>query len=302
MSDKVKERAAIVVASFGTTIPLAIQSITNIVERIRKAYPKCEVRLTFTSNIIRSIWRNRQAESEKWLELGIPGEILYVKNIISTIGDLREDGYKNILVAPTHMFYMEQTHDLNSYVRGLSSIRTMKKKWAPFEQIALSRPALGMPGTVFDYHEDIRVAAKKLARDVAQAREMDAALVYVGHGNKYWSTGVYAETAKEMNSMYPEVKTFVGVVEGNPDVHCIIRDLQAAGVKKVLLKPFMIVAGDHAIKDMAGDQGNSWQTLLKKEGFEVEAVLDGLGNNDEFADIFVEHIADTAKLQHLTLN
>lgn len=296
-----KDRAAIVVASFGTTVPSAVGSITNIVERIRKAYPETEVRLTFTSNIIRSIWRERQAEPKKWLDQGIPEEVLFVENIISVVGDLNEEGYKNILVAPTHMFYMEQSHDLNSYVRGLSSIRAMKQKWTPFEQIAMARPALGMPGTVFDYHEDVTAAAKTLAGDVEKAKKMGAALVYMGHGNEHWSTGIYDETAKEMNKMYPEVKTFVGVVEGSPKVEEVIVDLKAAGVKKVLLKSFMIVAGDHAVNDMASDEEDSWKTILTKEGFEVEVMLDGLGSNDKFADIFVKHIADTAKLRHLKL-
>ncbi len=297
-----EERAAIVVASFGTTVPSAVESITNIVDRVRKAYPECEVKVTFTSNIIRSIWRKRQAEPQKWLDQGIPEEILYGKNIISTIGDLREEGYKNILVAPTHMFYMEQTHDLNSYVHGLASIRTMKAKWAPFEQIVLARPALGMPGNVFDYHEDVTAAAKTLADDVKLAGEKNAALVYMGHGNEYWSTGIYTETAKEMNSMYPEVQTVIGVVEGQPTVEDVVGKLKAIGAKKVVLKPFMIVAGDHAVNDMASDEEDSWKTVLTKEGFEVETVLEGLGSKDKFADIFVDHIADTAKLHHLKLN
>lgn len=297
-----EERAAIVVASFGTTVPSAVGSITNIVDRVRKAYPACEVKLTFTSNIIRSIWRKRQAEPEKWLDQGIPEEVLYVKNIISTIGDLREEGYKNIVVAPTHMFYMEQTHDLNSYVEGLASIKTMKAKWTPFEQIVLARPALGMPGNVFAYHEDVTAAAKTLVDDVKLAREKDAALVYMGHGNEYWSTGIYAETAKEMNSMYPVVKTVIGVVEGQPTVEDVVAQLKTIGAKKVVLKPFMIVAGDHAVNDMASDEEDSWKTILEREGFEVETILEGLGSKDKFADIFVDHIADTAKLHQLKLN
>lgn len=297
-----EERVAIVVASFGTTVPSAVGSITNIVDRVKKAYPECEVRTTFTSNIIRSIWRKRQAEPQKWLNQGVPEEILYGKNIISTIGDLREEGYKNILVTPTHMFYMEQTHDLNSYVRGLASIRTMKAKWTPFEQVVLARPALGMPGNVFDYHEDITAAAKTLKGDVKLAKKKNATLVYMGHGNEHWSTGIYDETAKEMNSMYPEIKTVIGVVEGQPTIEDVVFKLKAIGAKKLLLKPFMIVAGDHAVNDMASDEEDSWKTILTKEGFEVEVVLEGLGSNDEFADIFVDHIADTAKLRHLKLN
>ena len=99
-------KVAIVLASFGTTVPSAVESITNIQKKIKEAFPGIPVRMTFTSNIIRSVWKERQAEAQKWLDKGIPEEVFYVKNIIATIGDLREDGYKNIIVQPTHMFYM----------------------------------------------------------------------------------------------------------------------------------------------------------------------------------------------------
>jgi sirohydrochlorin cobaltochelatase len=101
-------KVAIVLASFGTTVPSAVESITNIQAKVKDAFPGVPVRMTFTSNIIRSVWKERQAEAQKWLSKGIPEEVLYIKNIIATIGDLREDGYKNIIVQPTHIFYMEQ--------------------------------------------------------------------------------------------------------------------------------------------------------------------------------------------------
>jgi len=292
---------AIVLASFGTTVPSAIVAITNITNTVKKAYPETEVRLTFTSNMIRSIWKKRQAEPQKWLDQGVPEDFLYTKNFIATIGDLLEDGYTNIVVQPTHMFFMEQSHDLQQYVNGLASIRTMKKKWNPIHTIVMGRPALGMPGDIYSYHEDVDMVARTLAGDVKQAKEEGAVLMYMGHGNKHWSTGIYAETQKKMREMYPDVTTLIGVVEGAPAIDDVIRALKHAKTQKILLKPFMIVAGNHATVDMAGPEEDSWKTILTKEGYEVNAVLEGLGSNDAFAQIFVEHIADAAKQRGLHL-
>lgn len=288
-------KSAIVLASFGTTVPSAVGSITNITDAVKKAYPKTEVRITFTSNIIRSVWKERQAEPQKWLDQGIPEEILYVKNFIATVGDLLEDGYSNIVVQPTHMFFMEQSHDLMQYVNGLRSIRTMKRKWTPIHSIVMGRPALGMPGDVYPYHDDVADVVKTLENDAKQAKEENAILVYMGHGNDYWSTGIYSETQKMMREVYPDVTTFVGVVEGYPALDDFKSHLQYAKTKKVLLKPFMIVAGDHAVNDMASDEEDSWKSMLTKDGYNVNAVLEGLGSNDDFAQIFVDHIADAAK-------
>ena len=292
---------AIIVASFGTTVPSAVKSITNITEVVRNAYPETEVRLTFTSNIIRSIWKKRQAEPQEWLEQRIDEEVLYMKNFIATVGDLLEDGYTNIVVQPTHMFFMEQSHDLRQYVNGLASIRTMKKRWNPIHTIVMGRPALGMPGDVYPYHDDVVSVCETLAGDIEEARQAGAALVYMGHGNEHWSTGIYTETEKKMREMYPDVSTFIGVVEGHPALDDLLGRLKLANTQKILLKPFMIVAGDHATNDMAGPEADSWKSVLTKEGYQVDAVLLGLGSNGAFAQLFVDRIADAAKERGLVL-
>lgn len=293
---------AIVIASFGTTVPSAVKAIVNIIDKTKAAYPNTEVRVTFTSNIIRSVWQERRSEPQKWLNMGISEEILYVKNIISTIGDLREDGFRNIIVQPTHMFYMEQSQDLKSYVDGLASIQTTKEKWNPFDKLVLGRPALGMPGDRYDYHADIAKAVATLAGDAAQAQKEGAMLVYMGHGNEHWSTGIYAETQRKMREVYPDVKTYIGVVEGMPGLDDLLPAMGHAKTKKILLKPFMIVAGDHATNDMAGAEEDSWKSILTQEGYDVQAVLQGLGSNDAFAGIFVDHIRDVAMEHGIKLN
>jgi sirohydrochlorin cobaltochelatase len=287
-------KAAIILASFGTTVPSAVKSITNIQHKVQAAFPEVPVRVTFTSNIIRKVWKKRRANAQKWLDQGIPPEILYVKNIISTFGDLREEGYRDIVVQPTHMFYMEQSHDLAQYVEAMRSIRTIKKRWQPFNKIALGRPALGTIGNQYEYQKDLKIALRTLAPDVALARKNKASLVYMAHGNEHWSVGIYGEAAKMMRQLYPEVITYIGAVEGYPGIEDVSRDLKQAESNKIILKPFMIVAGDHAVNDMAGDDDDSWKTILTRQGISVIPVLKGLGSNDEFAQLFVEHIKDAA--------
>jgi sirohydrochlorin cobaltochelatase len=301
MSDTKEAKTAIVLAHFGTTVPSAIEAITNITDTVKKAYPGTEVRTTFTSNIVRNIWKKRQAEPQKWIDQGIPEEILYVKNVISTIGDLLEDGYTNIIVQPSHMFYMEQSYDLMQYVNGLASIRPMKERWKPFNKLVMGRPALGMPGDVYSYHDDIDAVVKTLAADAEMARKEGAMLLYMGHGNENWSTGIYAETQKKMRAAYPDITTFIGVVEGTPALDDFMSHLKLTGNKKIILKPFMIVAGDHATNDMAGPEEDSWKSILTKAGYDVHPVLQGLGSNNDFAKIFVAHIADVAHENNIEL-
>lgn len=294
-------KTAIVIAGFGTTVPEALGAIANIVDQVRAAFPGAEVRLSFTSNIIRSVWIERRTESEKWLAMGVPREILYTKNIISTIGDLREEGCRNIIVQPTHMFFMEQSQDLRAYVQALASIETTKSKWRPFDKLVMGRPALGMPGDRYDYHADVARAVATLAADAEMARRDGAMLVYMGHGNEHWPTGIYSETRKKMREVYPDVQTFIGAVEGYPALDDFLSHLAHAKTKKVILKPFMIVAGDHAINDMAGPEAGSWKSILLREGYDVRTVLEGLGSNDSFASIFVDHIRDTASEHGISL-
>jgi sirohydrochlorin cobaltochelatase len=296
---KKDDKVAIILASFGTTVPSAIESIVNIQQKIKTAFPGIPVKITFTSNMIRSVWRERQAEAKKWLDQGVPEEILYVKNIVYTFGELLEAGYRDIIVQPTHIFFMEEAHDLTQYVNAMRSIQTIKDKWKPFGKIALGRPALGTVGPRYDYREDFKKALMTLADDVELARKEKAALVYMGHGNDHWPSGIYAEAEKMMREMYPQVTTYIGCVEGSPGIDDVVESLSQAKSKSkprnVVLKPFMIVAGDHALNDMAGEAEGSWKSVLTAKKYQVIPVMQGLGSNDRFAKIFVNHIRDAAK-------
>jgi len=290
--DEQPVKQAIVLAAFGTSYPEAVKSILNIKAKVEKAHPGVPVRLAFTSNIIRKIWQGRQNdEAWKAAHKDIPAEVLYVKHPLATIADLQNDGCRDITVQSLHVFAGEEFHDLITLVGGLKSIRTLKAKNMPFAHLSLGRPALGLPGEEYPYTEDMARAAKTLKTDVDHARELNAALVYMGHGNDFFSTGIYAEFQKVLQAEY-DYPIFIGCVEGFPAFDDMAAQLAASGKKDVLLKPFMIVAGDHASNDMAGDEDDAWKVMLTKAGYKVTTDLRGLGMLDGWADIYVNHLND----------
>ncbi|WP_319582188.1 sirohydrochlorin cobaltochelatase [uncultured Pseudodesulfovibrio sp.] len=290
-------KPAIVLAAFGTSYPEAVKSILNIKAKVEAANPGVPVRLAFTSNIIRRIWQKRQNDAAwKNAHIDIPEEVLYVKHPLATIADLQNDGFRDITVQSLHVFAGEEFHDLTTLVGSLGSIRTLKPRHAPFVRLALGRPALGMPGEAHPYTEDLAKAAKTLKADVEHARKLDAALVYMGHGNDYFSTGIYSEFQKVLQAEY-DYPIYIGCVEGFPGFDDMAKTLKAAGKKNILLKPFMIVAGDHATNDMAGDEDDSWKVMLTKAGYKVTPDLNGLGMNDAWAGLYVDHVKDAMAAQ-----
>ncbi len=301
MSSVMGNKKAIVIASFGTTYLQALKDLTNIQKQVQKAFPHTKVVLAFTSNIIREIWHKRQHNPKYTHNREIPKEILYVKGPLATIADLQDEGYRYIVVQPTHIYAGEEFVDLCSYIRGLNSIKTIKKEYMPFLKLVVGRPLLGEWGPRYPYREDIEKAAKAVASDVKLAMRKHAALVYMGHGNEYFSTGAYIELQEAMRKMYPKAKIFVGTVEGFPSLDDVVHSLLHAGIKKVVLKPFMIVAGDHARNDMAGNKPDSWKSVLESKGIKVYPVIKGLGSSDKIANIYVQHIRDVARDNHIKL-
>lgn len=285
---------AIILAAFGASIPEALPGISNVVEHVSGAF-SCPVEVCFTSNIVRSIWQKRLNDSQ-WLKDN-PETPAYVRNIkgtLATMADLQDRGFKNQIVQPLHIYAGEEYHDLKNYVSALSGIETVKDKWRPFNNVALGRPALGAPGVIHPYMEDIQRAATALENDVKAAKESDAALVYVGHGNHVFSTGVYHEMQQVLKSRHPDVIIEIGAVEGMFNADYVAERLGQWGGKRVLLKPLMVVAGVHARDDIAGDDDDSWRSVLTLEGFEVECRMQGLGENDAWAGIYIQNILDCA--------
>jgi sirohydrochlorin cobaltochelatase len=298
-----KDTNAIVIATFGTTVPSALPGILHIRDRMQKRFPGTEVRIAFTSNMIRKAWHKRQHdEAFKKANPSIPQDIFSVKGPLATIADLQDEGFSTILVQPGHISLGEEYLDLVSYINGLNAITTIKEKNRPFVRLVVSRPALGTMGPKHPYLDDIKLVAKSLAGDIQKAKETHSALLYMGHGNEYFpSSGSYLELIDVMNTLYPETKTYIATVEGFPSLETSLKQMKEDKVTKVLLKPLMSVAGDHALNDMAGNAPESMKSVLTKNGFQVTTVMEGLGEQDGFADVFVDYLAQTATDYGITL-
>ena len=294
-TDNKTDKTAIVVAAFGTTYPGAVDSLLAIVRDIEAEYPNTPAQMAFTSNIIRKKWHRRADDQDyRTNHPEVPAYFYQIKNVLGTLADFQDQGYKTIVVQPTHLTPGEEYLDLEAYVDGLRSIKTVRKHWQPFKQIALGRPLMGTWGPRFPYPEDIEKLAEALENDTKTAAKENATLVYMGHGNKLLSTALYYELEREMNQRYPQVKTVVGLVEGHPNFNEVLEKLAEIDNRKILLKPLMVVAGDHATNDMAGDEEDSWKARLLAEGYQATPVLEGLGDNPMIRRMFIGHLQDAA--------
>jgi sirohydrochlorin cobaltochelatase len=290
-----KPKTAIVVAAFGTSYPSAVASLLAIVRDIESAYPDTPVQMAFTSNIIRKKWHGRATDSTyRSAHPEVPAYFYQIKNVLGTLADFQDRGYKTIVVQPTLLTHGEEYLDVQAYIDGLLSIDTVKQRWRPFEKIALGRPLMGNWGAEHAYTEDLQELTEALAEDVQQAEQQQAVLVYMGHGNEHLSTGLYYEFELLMNRRYPQVKTLVGLVEGHPAFAEVLTKLNNTGNKKILLKPLMVVAGDHASNDMAGADADSWQSQLSAAGYEARPQMHGLGDIPQVRQMFIQHLRDAA--------
>ena len=277
-------KPAIVLAAFGTSEVDALESILNVEKKVREAFPGYDVHLAFTSNIIRNIWHHRAKETKFKSENKIPAEIYTITNPLTTLALLQEEGPRPIMVQSLHITNGSEFDHLKSIVDQLNGIKVLQESKKPFPSLALGESALGNGDQA-----NLDRAAKALESLVTMAKADGSALVLMGHGNEHKDVKSYRDFAAAMNKMYGH-PIFLGLVEGSPEFDDVLAELKKANVKKVLLAPFMLVAGDHAKNDMAGDEEDSWATMLKAEGITVKTHVQGLGAIDAWADIYVERL------------
>jgi sirohydrochlorin cobaltochelatase len=151
---------------------------------------------------------------------------------------------------------------------------------------AFQRIILGYP--LMATQDDMQRVVAAILKTIPDTRKADEAVVLMGHGTPHPSNAFYAALMFQLQLQDPNV--FVGTVEGYPDIDLIKTLLKQKGIKNVYLMPFMSVAGDHAKNDMAGDEDDSWKSILTKAGFSCEAILKGTAEYDDFVDIWVDHL------------
>lgn len=248
---------AILMVSFGTSHSDALEkNIVPIERQMEEAFPEYRVYRAFTSGMIKKILQKRENS--------------FVFNVKEAMEQMLSDGVEQVIVQPTHIINGIEND------RMLSDLMEYTDR---FEKIRVGSPLLT---SVEDYKKAIHAV-------MAEVRlEEDEALVLMGHGTDHHANSAYPTLEYTFHALgYNQV--LVGTVEGFPDLRNVMTKLAVGGQKKVTLLPFMVVAGDHAKNDMAGEE-DSWKEKLLVEGYEVKAVIKGLGEMKGIRNIYQEHI------------
>ena len=274
----------ILVVSFGTSFnDSRVADIGGIEKAIAEDNPDWSVRRAFTSQIIINHIQARDDEK--------------IDNMDQALERAVNNGVKNLVIQPTHLMKGAEYDEL------VESVTAYADK---FETIRLAEPLLGDVGSdATVINEDKEKVANALTEaavnaagyvDAEKAAEDGVAYVFLGHGTSHTAKVTYSQMQTQLEQLgYTNV--FVGTVEGEPEeTECsaVIDKVAAAGFKTVILRPMMVVAGDHANNDMAGDDEDSWKSLFTASGkFEaVEVQIEGLGSIEAVQDVYVNHVRD----------
>ncbi|MEG2143908.1 MAG: sirohydrochlorin cobaltochelatase, partial [Oscillospiraceae bacterium] len=233
-------------------------TIGAIEAKITEAFPELDVRRAFTSQTIIDKLEKRDG--------------LKIDNVTEAMDRLVADGVKKVAIQPTHVMSGKEYDE-------------MKAAAAPYED-KFDKIAYGVP--LLTSEEDYKKIAEILAADTAEYNTDGTAIVFMGHGTKHAANSAYQKLA-DVFKAEGKNNYFVGTVEAEPSLDDVMAGVEKIGAKKVVLLPLMIVAGDHATKDMSGDTEDSWKTKFKAEGYDVQCVLKGLGEYKDIQELFVEH-------------
>ena len=253
------------VVSFGTSYnDTRAKTIDAVEAELQEAYPDYEVRRAFTSQIIIDILKER--------------ENLTIDNVTEAMERLVADGVKEVVVQPTHIMTGFEYDDMVKEVSAYES---------KFDSLKISKPVLTDDA-------DYDAVVEALVAENSQLEAEDTVLVFMGHGTEHEANTTYAKLQEKLNAAGHE-NYIIGTVEATPTLEDVVAAVKASGAKKVVLSPLMIVAGDHANNDMAGDEEDSWKSILTAEGFEVSCQLKGLGEYEAIRQILIAHAADAMK-------
>ena len=256
--DEIGEKELLVV-SFGTSFNdsrrLTIGAIESALE---KAFPEYSVRRGFTSQIIIDHVAKRD------------GEI--IDNMQEALDRAVDNGVKTLVVQPTHLMNGLEYEEMSKAIAQYSDA---------FEKISIGQPLLTSD-------EDFQAVAKAITEATADYDDGETAIVFMGHGTEAESNGVYAKMQQVLtDGGYAHY--YVGTVEATPSLDDVLEAVKQGSYKRVVLRPLMVVAGDHANNDMAGDDDDSWKTTFEKEGYEVVCEVEGLGALEAVQQLYVEH-------------
>ncbi len=277
--DEIGENELLVV-SFGTSFNSSrVADIKGIEDALQAAYPDWSVRRAFTAQIIINHVQARDGEK--------------IDNMEQAMERAVANGVKNLVVQPTHLMHGAE------YDEMMEMVDSYRDK---FESVAIAEPLLGEVGsdaTVINADKEavakaITAAAVSEAgfESLEAAKDAGTAFVFMGHGTAHVAKVTYSQMQAQMQNLGYE-NVFIGTVEGEPEetsAEAVIEAVKAAGYTNVVLRPLMVVAGDHANNDMAGSDDDSWKTMFEAAGFTVDCQISGLG---EIADVQALYVAHT---------
>ncbi len=277
--DEIGENELLVV-SFGTSYnDSRVADIKGIEDALQEAFPDWSVRRAFTAQIIINHIQARDGEK--------------IDNMTQALDRAVANGVKNLVVQPTHLMHGAEYDEM---CEAIDAYRDQ------FESVSIAEPMLGEVGsdaTVINADKEavakaITAAAVKDAgfESLDAAKDAGTAFVFMGHGTAHVAKVTYSQMQTQMQNLGYE-NVFIGTVEGEPEetaCEAVIEAVKAAGYTNVVLRPLMVVAGDHANNDMAGSEDDSWKTMFEAAGFNVDCQISGLG---EIADVQALYVAHT---------
>ena len=279
-ADDIGENELLVV-SFGTSFnDSRAADIGGVEKALQEAYPDWSVRRAFTAQIIINHVQARDDEK--------------IDNVEQALDRAVDNGVKNLIIQPTHLMHGAEYDELTEAV---------EKYQDKFETVKIAEPLLGEVGSdASTINEDKEAVAKAITAEAIKTAKYDSldaaaedgtAFVFMGHGTSHTAKISYSQMQTQMENLgYKNV--FIGTVEGEPeDISCeaVIEKVKEAGYKKVILRPLMVVAGDHANNDMAGDDDDSWKSQFEASGeFDsIDTQIAGLGEIADVQQLYVAH-------------
>lgn len=254
-------KKAILAVSFGTSYHSTREKTIDVIEnRIKEAFPDHKIYRAWTSKMIMAKLLKRDG--------------IKIPNVREAMEQMREDGITDVIIQPTHV--------INGIENDLMKEDALSYR-DDFHSISFGDPLLTSEQDSLDMIEAI-------CKEFPDLQEQDA-LVLMGHGTTHYANSIYAAldyTFKDKG--HPNI--FLGTVEAYPSMETLLRMVNERHPRKVILAPFMIVAGDHARNDMAGDDPESWRCQFESYGFQVSCVMKGLGEYPAVQDLFIRHVQD----------
>lgn len=271
----------LLVVSFGTSFnDSRVADISGVEKKLQEAYPDWSVRRAFTAQIIINHVQARDDEK--------------IDNMEQALERAVSNGVKNLVVQPTHLMHGAEYDEL------VDAVNNYKDK---FETVTVAEPLLGEVGSdAAAVNDDKKNVAEAITAEAVKtagydtldaAKEDGTAFVFMGHGTSHSAKVSYSQMSAQMSELGYE-NVFIGTVEGEPEeTACenVINNVKEAGYKKVVLRPLMVVAGDHANNDMAGDDEDSWKSQFEASGAfdKIDTQIAGLGEIDAIQQIYVDH-------------